>query len=375
MKRINLLVMIILFLLCVSMALGQITWTSLTALPYGRQMCGIAATQEPPYYIYVIGGNVGGVVAGETMDSLYDSLGILMAPISYVDGTIGTWTFVGNAPATSNTTATSCLAYTENACFCYKGFLYIGGGNNNSASDPNRTEVLYAQIYSDGTLGTWHTQSFCPPGNGESSNICFAYNDRFYIIGGSDNSGTRSALCFYAPINPGGSVGTFVQASNSLPGGRWFHRGGVKDGYIYVMGGRDASAIQNTVWSALINGDGSIGTWSTQTSLPVGTGTGYSDGAGFFYGGNIYYCGGSDGVAGYNSTVYKAPLSAGGTVGAWTSDTALPTTRRRSGAVTVGNNIYLAGWRENAGSVPTYVYGQIGALAPPTAAKSWEIYK
>lgn len=58
MKRTYFLVLFVVFLLCISMAFGQLTWTALTSLPYGRQMGGIAATQEAPYYLYVIGGNV-----------------------------------------------------------------------------------------------------------------------------------------------------------------------------------------------------------------------------------------------------------------------------------------------------------------------------
>lgn len=294
-----------------------------------------------------------------------DSLAVLCAPISYTDGTIGAWSYVATLPNEDGGFYN--FAYIENSCFCYKGFLYIAGGNTNSA-ESNRTVITYAAINpADGTLGSWQTSSFCPPANGESDNVCFAYNDRLYIIGGNDNTATLQPYCYYGPINPDGSAGPFVRDTDSdYPLGLWFHRGVVLDGYVYVMGGYDGSAARAEVSSTAINPDGSLGAWSPQAVLPAAR----HDGAAWIYNGKVYYAGGT----GYAISTYVATASAG-VISSWGTDTDLPYPRRRAGAINVENNVYLAGWRSSSGSIDAYVYGLVGALTPPASAKSWEIYQ
>lgn len=356
MKHLRTLLTLFAISLLVSYSIAQLSWTQLLDVPVDRQMCGIAATQEYPYYLYLIGGNVASALPGETVDTNMDSLGILKATINPADGTITSWELLPQQ--LPNEDGGFCnFVYIENACFCYKGYLYIVGGNTNSA-EANRTVVTYAKINADGTLGSWQTASFSPPGNGESENVCFAYNDRIYIIGGRDNSATNQPYCYYAPIGADGAPGTFVRDTDSdLPQGMWFHRGVVLDGYVYIIGGF-TSAAQNTVYSAPINPDGSLGTWTTQATLPAAR----HDGAAWTLGGKIYYAGGT----GYSTVVYVATPSSPGVITSWSTDTPLPNPRRRGGAVNIGNNVYLAGWRESVGVLGRYVYGVVGPLAAPT---------
>jgi len=358
MKRIGILFFIVLCLFSVTTVFSQLSWTSLTLLPSDRHMAGIAATQEYPYYLYVIGGDSWNPIPQDQADANGDVLSVWVATIYPRTGEIGGWRLAGILP--NEDAGFNNFAYIENSCVCYKGYLYIAGGNTNS-SENNRTVVTFAKINDDGSLASWQTKSFSPPGDGESMNVALACNDKFYIIGGGTNSGTNSAKCYYAAINPDGSLGDFAEDTDSpMPQGMYFHRGVALDGYIYIIGGYTGSA-QSTVYSVKINVDGSLGTWTTQTPLPAAR----HDGAAWVKGGKIYYGGGTE----YVATVYVATPSAG-VISGWSTDTPLPVGRRRGGAATVGGstNVYLASWR-SPDAAEKFVYGDIDQL--PSGRVKW----
>lgn len=351
-------IMLAIFTLCVTMSFAQLSWTQLTSLDNGRQMCGIAANTQAPYFLYVIGGNAAVGTTEDVLDANADSNGIYAASFSPTTGAIGTWNFVGLCPDDATTFYN--FSYIEQSCFCYNGFLYIVGGNTNS-SEANRTVVTYAPINTDGTLGTWQTKSYSPPGDGESMGPCLQIGGKIYILGGSTNASGLSPKCYIATINGDGSISDFAEDTDSaLPVGLYFHRAVALGGYIFVIGGYTTAAV-DTVYSAPINGDGTLGTWTAQAVLPAAR----HDGAAFTLNGKIYYAGGT----GYVDTVYVATPT-GGTIASWATDTTLPYPRRRGGAATYGDFIYLAGWRSSSSSVDPYVYGVISG----SSESKWNLY-
>jgi len=46
--------------------------------------------------------------------------------------------------------------YSGQSLVYWSGFLYQAGGVNNSSGIIDGTNVFYAQVYSNGTLGTWN---------------------------------------------------------------------------------------------------------------------------------------------------------------------------------------------------------------------------
>ena len=93
----------------------------------------------------------------------------------------------------------------------------------------------------------------------------------------------------------------------------------VYNGYIYELGGGNSSIDQSTVYYAPLNSNGSVGAWTSTTALPQALQSATS----VVYNGYIYELGGNNSGP-YQSTVYYAPLNSNGSVGTWTSTTALP---------------------------------------------------
>lgn len=123
----------------------------------------------------------------------------------------------------------------------------------------------YASIAANGLLGTWQSMTALPnPAGprGRSLHQAFVYNGRLYIIGGWHGDGLPAyADAYYAPVQAGGAVGSFVQTT-SLPTGVISHSATVSpDGMIYVVN-------DTNLFTAQIAGDGSIGSWTTEPPIP-----------------------------------------------------------------------------------------------------------
>lgn len=146
-----------------------------------------------------------------------------------------------------------------------------------------------------------------------------------FIIGGSTTGRVVQSGVYSAIVNDNGTLGTW-QTLNPLPEALQGHRAVVYDGYIFVSGGFNETHISNNVYSAKINSDGTIGAWQTTTNLPSAV-RAHSMVA---VGGYLYILGG------YGVTlpasikaevavdspdgdeVYKAPINANGTIGPFT---------------------------------------------------------
>jgi hypothetical protein len=75
---------------------------------------------------------------------------------------------------------------------------------------------------------------------------------------------------------------------------------------VYLLGGYNGSAYVSTVYTAPINSDGTLGTWTTGTSLPGAL----SHSQAIVTKNRVYLLGGYNGSA-YVSTVYTAPILGG----------------------------------------------------------------
>ncbi len=149
-----------------------------------------------------------------------------------------------------------------------------------------------------------------------------------------------------------GTIGTWTTGT-SLPGALYGSQAVVTNSRVYLLGGYNGSAV-STVYQAPINADGTIGTWTTGTSLP-----------GALYGSQavvtnsrVYLLGGYNGST--VSTVYQAPINADGTIGTWTTGTSLPGALYGSQAVVTNSRVYLLGG-VNGSAVSTVYQAPINA--------------
>lgn len=284
------------------------SWSATTAYPAAVGFSAAAVTKNR---VYVFGGFNG----SSAVSSVYT------APIN-LDGSLGSWVSGTALPG----------ALFNGRVIIVKNKLYIIGGS--PADNTSTATVLVAEIRADGTLGSWSTSSSLP--GSMSHAAVFMTNSRIYVAGGKTNT-VINANVYSCPVNSDGSLGVWV-TETSLPGALSESQCIVTKSRVYLLGGYNGSAWTATVYTAVINANGTIGTWTTGTSLP--TTVGYSSSV--VTKNRVYLLGGYIG-GNYVSSTYSAPINSDGTIGTWALGTALSTSLTISIPVTVRNKIYLIG--------------------------------
>ena len=290
-------------------------WTSTSSMTTGSSFAGTVVANG---YVYNIGGYAGAY-----------SSAVRYAPIK-PNGTIGTW---------STTTALGgALGYT--AAAASDGFIYVVGGTDGSS---NQNTIYIGKQNADGTITSWTTSFTTLPAATNATRVVVA-NGFLYVLGGNV-SGASTVNTYYAHINGDGSLNAFVSGTAlpvALANGSAF----AANGYLYYLGGINGSGVGvATSYYALLNTDGSFGSWNTTTSLPATA----SNFATVLLNGNVYLMRNS-------TTVSYAPINSSGTIGTWVSDSnALPVSYTGVSAVTYNGYIYLmGGYNGTAGTTGVY---------------------
>jgi len=288
-------------------------WQTTTALPNPRWFSTSAVANG---YVYVIGG---AQASGDPRDTVY------YAKINS-DGTVGSWV------ESTNDLPTNLQAHSTVAT---NGYIYVIGGNNGSGATTN---VYGAKLNSDGSTSPWYPQPSI--GAGSYWHKTVAANGYIYGMGGYSGSGNYDDVV-RAKVNSDGTLGTWTSLDD-LPTGLQSFGTVVANGYIYVIGGYNGSTFSDEIHYAKINGDGSLGTWNTDTDvLPLGLDSLQS----VVMNGYVYVIGGHDGTS-VQSNVYYAKLEKNGGTGPWqTAVNGLPEVRSQATAVTNNGYMYLIGGR------------------------------
>jgi N-acetylneuraminic acid mutarotase len=246
-----------------------------------------------------------------------------MATIN-ADGTLGTWTISGTIP---NALAPAAGVVVRNKIYIFGG----GTGVNANAF----SSVYMSTINSDGTLGTWATVSPLPSILAES--VAFVTKNRLYIVGGSD--GTNSTNIVYtALVMPNGELGKW-ETSKSFPLAVRNHSIGIIKNYVYVFGGFTGTARVNTIYRALVNTDGTIGTWSLYTNMPFT----YAGGKVYITSKNVFLISGNVNDVSSN-VVYSSSISNDGELSQFTSFSTMPSVLGAGiSIIPTSSKIYLVG--------------------------------
>ena len=286
------------------------TWSATTPLPVGTDQ---ATSVKYNGYVYEIGGYT--TAATTTVD---------YAPI-LSSGALGSWT-----------PTTPLLAATYDATsVVYNGYLYEIGG---CASTCPTTTVDYAQIFSNGTIGTWTATTPLLAATEYATSV--VYNGYLYEIGGYTT--TVVATVDYVPINSNGTLGTTWTATTPLLQATYQATSVVYNGYVYEIGGGSlGGSVLAIVDYAPINSNGTLGTWTATTSLPVTT----SQATSVVYNGYVYEIGGS-----FFTTVDYAPILSSGALGSWTATTSPPVATYYATSVVYNGYVYEIGGDNNAGA-------------------------
>lgn len=230
----------------------------------------------------------------------------------------------------------------------YDDYVYVAGGDG---SDGPTNAVSYAHLNSDGTTGSWQSTTVLPDSFMEPT--VAAYDGYLYVMGGYGGSPSVRATIYYAQIDADdGSLGSWTTSSTALPYASHAANSVVHDGFLYYMGGVNFGTTYATVSYAAINNDGSIGSWTSTTSMPDSR----RRASAFVANDRVYVLGGQNSGNDIQSAVMYADLNSNGTVGSWTvSDNSLPQQRLAGGAAYIdGFAYYLAGHSGSATSSTVY---------------------
>jgi hypothetical protein len=250
--------------------------------------------------------------------------------------TIGPW---------ERTTSFPLAAYQYDAVE-YNGYLYVIGGYN--SGDGAFSTAYFVKVNLDGTLNPWtETTSLPEPDQGPGVT---AYNGWIYTALGNGH-------VYRSQTSSDGTLGPWIAEATAAD-----HHGGrlmceANNGYLYIFGGWVDSTFYDDVYVAQINADGSLRPWSTTTPMPQGR---QHQSVHFFHG-RVYIAGGiTDGLVILNS-VYSAPVFADGTLGAWRQEADIPTPLWYHNSVLVDGQILLFGGRTDycSGETNTIYAGAI----------------
>ena len=283
------------------------SWTATTSFPTARRNHTSVAYNG---YLYVIGGYDGSQYLND----------VQFAPIN-ANGTIGAWT----------ATTSFQMMRMGHTSIVYNGYLYVLGGYYLGSYYNN---VQFAPINTNGTVGTWtYTISFA---TARAYHTSVVYSGYLYVLGGTNGSSYYNDVQ-YAPVNANGTIGAW-NATASFATVRYSFASAAYNGYLYVLGGNNASSSLNDVQFAPVNADGTIGSWNTTTTFTAAR-YGHTS---VVYNGFIYVLGGYAGGS-YRSDVQFAPINSNGTLGTWNATTSLITARQWHTSVAYNGFIYVLG--------------------------------
>jgi hypothetical protein len=173
----------------------------------------------------------------------------------------------------------------------------------------------------------------------------------FALGGAADQTGIATRSVYRAQVAQSGALGSWTDAVAQLPAARAFHTVATATRYtapldtltaahLFVIGGVDETgATVSTVFSAPVSLDGSVGAWKTATALPAAV---HAAGAVVFRG-YLYVTGGADGQNRPVAAAYRAKIAATGTLGAWETIPALPSATAFHTMVNFGPYLYVVG--------------------------------
>lgn len=258
--------------------------------------------------------------------------------------------------------------------------MYITGGCTAVSGQSCITltnDVQLASLNADGSISDWTTLTGVTMAASNAGHGFVSWRNTLYVIGGCTamSSGTCSttvATTYYGRINSDGNVGPKenenaqpTQGNGAGQVGRTAMGVVINNGYIYNIGGCSVvgcTTMSDNTGYAAINADGSLGTWTVDSTDTLNGTTGMGAFGVATYNNRVYVVGGSDGTN-YSRSVFRATFNSDGTLGTWTEQTSiLPNADgagggyghmfalTRSSSATAGNLYFMGGcWSSTSG--------------------------
>ncbi len=197
-------------------------FTATASLPAARKSGGVTVMNG---YMYYMGGDSSSTATETRTSTVYYTK---IKP----DGSLATW-----ATATGSLSGPS----VSRATLAANGNIYYFGGSG-----------LYNEVYSStpnkstGNISAWTLETNSLPA-GSKQGSPYVMNGYVYLAGGENASVTQTTV-YYAQLNSDGSVGTWTAAgvANRLPAARTTVAFTQANGYMYAIGGYTGSAATST---------------------------------------------------------------------------------------------------------------------------------
>ena len=243
----------------------------------------------------------------------------------------------------------------------HNGWVYVAGGYSPELGEAFDT-VWAAQVNVGGSLGPWTVCTELPESD-QGPGVAIVNNHMFVAMGNGN--------IYSAPINADGSIGTW---SPEAMAAAW-HGGRLSlEGYcnrLYLFGGWHNSTFYPEVYTATVAADGSLGPWVQLINMPEGR----QHVSVHFFNDRVYIVGGitSVGDGGILDTAWSAPVNpVDGTLAAWRAEATLPNTLWYHNSLLVNGEIFLIGGRTgySSGAVNTILRGVINPV--DGTILSWE---
>jgi hypothetical protein len=169
------------------------------------------------------------------------------------------------------------MAYLMQAVQVVNNRIYIIGANTfaNPTADENTTkhsqEAVWTTVGSDGVLSPWR-KSVPFPGEPLSFTATCSSEKNLFIMGGTGQAQVLDQMLI-ADIAEDGTPGNW-RTGTKLPVPLWFHGSALLDNRIYVWGGlptTKSDTVNTSIFSAPVSEKGEIGAWRRETTaMPTG---------------------------------------------------------------------------------------------------------
>ncbi len=251
------------------------------------------------------------------------------------------------------------------------GDFATGAGDNIAY---NTDQVARGEVTGGGISGGWSNTASgsisATLGSGTT-----AYNSYLYKVGGTDATAPTNDV-YYAPINSNGTIGAW-SSTTSLPTNRTYPATHAYNGILYTYGGyTSGTSALNTVIYAKINSNGTLGSWNSASNS---MGTAVCRFGSSIAGGYLYAAGGATGTVSTDcgnssstmtNTLQYAPILADGDVGAWTTSPNTFTNARKDVGLAISNGfIYLSSGTTDG--ITTYQDTQIAKISSDGSIGAW----
>ena len=242
------------------------------------------------------------------------------------------------------------------------GIVYAIGGHD---CVNITTQVEYAPVYSNGTLGTWTaTSSLVNPSYTTAAVVALGH---LYLVGGrAVLPPVWSNVVQVADINPDGSLSAWRTTSPMILDRD--NLGAVNIGnYIYAIGGSPEWNDQSSVEYAEILSNGDLGAWQYTTSMNQIRKSVFA----VAYEGCIYAIGGGTGdLSDSTNTVEKACANPDGTLGTWEYQASLNFRRSETTGVVAQDKLFVIGGWDGTSILDSV---EVADINPDGSLEEWKV--